>query len=62
MRRSRSRCTVCFGMGASALLLGEALPAWNLAAAVLVMAGLGVNVLWPFAGRLPGLWRRGAGS
>ncbi len=36
-----------FGMGASALLLGEALPAWKLAAAALVMAGLALNLLWP---------------
>ncbi|WP_066704848.1 EamA family transporter [Curvibacter delicatus] len=34
-----------FGMGASALLLGEPLQAWKLAAAALVMAGLAVNVL-----------------
>ena len=36
-----------FGIGASALLLGEALPAWKLAAAALVLAGLGLNILWP---------------
>jgi O-acetylserine/cysteine efflux transporter len=36
-----------FGMGASALLLGESLPAWKLAAAALVMAGLAMNLLWP---------------
>ncbi len=36
-----------FGMAASAIVLGEALPAWKLAAAALVMAGLAVNVLWP---------------
>jgi len=36
-----------FGMGASAILLGEALPAWKLAAAALVMAGLALNLLWP---------------
>ena len=36
-----------FGMGASALVLHEALPAWKLAAAVLVMAGLALNLLWP---------------
>ena len=33
-----------FGMGASALLLGEPLQAWKLAAAALVIAGLGLNV------------------
>ena len=50
-----------FGMGASALLLGEALPAWKLAAAALVIGGLAVNVFWPMASRLPGFpWRRGA--
>jgi len=36
-----------FGMGASALWLAEALPAWKLLAAALVMAGLAVNLLWP---------------
>lgn len=52
-----------FGMGASALLLGEALPMWKLAAAALVIGGLALNVLWPLAARLPGYpWRRGAAS
>jgi O-acetylserine/cysteine efflux transporter len=36
-----------FGMGASALWLGEPLPAWKLVAAALVMGGLAVNLLWP---------------
>ena len=36
-----------FGMGASALFLGEPLPTWKLAAAALVMAGLALNLLWP---------------
>ena len=36
-----------FGIGASALLLGESLPAWKLTAAALVMAGLALNLLWP---------------
>jgi len=36
-----------FGMGASALLLAEPLPAWKLVAALLVMGGLAINVLWP---------------
>ena len=50
-----------FGMGASALLLGESLPAWKLGAAALVMSGLALNLLWPLAARLPGYpWRRGA--
>ena len=43
-----------FGMGASALLLGEALPGWKLGAAALVIGGLAINVLWPAASRLPG--------
>jgi O-acetylserine/cysteine efflux transporter len=34
-----------FGMGSSALILGEPLQAWKLGAAALVMAGLAVNVL-----------------
>ena len=42
-----------FGMGASAALLGEALPAWKLAAAALVLAGLALNILWP---RLASRW------
>jgi O-acetylserine/cysteine efflux transporter len=40
-----------FGMGASALLLGEALPMWKLAAAALVIGGLAINLLWPLAAR-----------
>lgn len=36
-----------FGMGASALLLAEPLPAWKLVAAALVMGGLAINLLWP---------------
>ncbi len=35
------------GMGASAWWLLEPLPAWKIAAAALVMAGLAVNLLWP---------------
>lgn len=38
-----------FGMGASSLILAESLPAWKIAAAVMVMGGLAVTV---FAGRL----------
>lgn len=34
-----------FGLGASALLLGESLPAWKLAAAGAVIAGLAINIL-----------------
>lgn len=40
-----------FGMGASALVLGESLPVWKLVAAALVMAGLAINL---FGAR----WRR----
>jgi len=36
-----------FGIGASALILGEALPGWKLLAAALVMLGLAVGLLWP---------------
>jgi O-acetylserine/cysteine efflux transporter len=36
-----------FGMGGSALWLGEDLPPWKLSAAALVMGGLGLNLLWP---------------
>lgn len=36
-----------FGMGSAALLLGEPLPGWKLAAAALVMAGLAINLLGP---------------
>ncbi|WP_374468356.1 EamA family transporter [Phenylobacterium sp.] len=36
-----------FGMGASALLLNEPLTAWKLLAALLVLAGLALNTLWP---------------
>jgi O-acetylserine/cysteine efflux transporter len=35
-----------FGFGASALILGEPLPAWKLEATALIMAGLAVNLLW----------------
>jgi O-acetylserine/cysteine efflux transporter len=36
-----------FGMGASAVLLGEPLPVWKISAAVLVMAGLALLTLMP---------------
>ncbi|MDT8990470.1 EamA family transporter [Curvibacter sp. APW13] len=36
-----------FGMGGSALLLGEGLPGWKLTAAALVLGGLALNLLWP---------------
>jgi O-acetylserine/cysteine efflux transporter len=37
-----------FGMGGSALWLGEGLPVWKLIAAVLVLSGLALNLLWPW--------------
>jgi O-acetylserine/cysteine efflux transporter len=37
-----------FGMGGSALWLGEGLPGWKLTAAALVMGGLALNLLWPY--------------
>ena len=46
-----------FGMGASAWLLGEPLPAWKLIAAALVLGGLGLNV---WAGRLAAAEARAA--
>jgi O-acetylserine/cysteine efflux transporter len=36
-----------FGLGASAVWLGEPLPAWKLAAAALVISGLAAGVLYP---------------
>ncbi|MBU6437267.1 MAG: EamA family transporter [Betaproteobacteria bacterium] len=44
-----------FGFSASALALGEPLQPWKLHAALLVMAGLAVNVLWPYVAMR---WRR----
>jgi O-acetylserine/cysteine efflux transporter len=40
-----------FGIGASVWWLGEALPGWKLLAAVLVLAGLALNLLWPLVSR-----------
>jgi O-acetylserine/cysteine efflux transporter len=37
-----------FGMGGSALWLGESLPWWKLSAAALVLGGLALNLLWPW--------------
>jgi O-acetylserine/cysteine efflux transporter len=45
-----------FGMGASAIVLGETLPAWKLIAAALVLAGLALNTFWPALAR----WMRSA--
>lgn len=36
------------GMASSALWLGESMPWWKLVAAVLVMAGLSINLAWPW--------------
>lgn len=44
-----------FGMAASAWLLAEPLPAWKVAAGLLVMSGLVLNVFWPRLSRLVGL-------
>ena len=40
-----------FGMGASTWFLGESLPPWKIVAALLVMGGLTLNVLWPMLRR-----------
>jgi len=42
-----------FGIGASALWLGEPLPAWKIGAALLVLGGLALGVLYPRWRRLP---------
>jgi O-acetylserine/cysteine efflux transporter len=36
-----------FGMASSALWLGEPLQIWKIAAAVLVIGGLTLNMVWP---------------
>lgn len=41
------------GMAGSAWLLGEALPAWKLGAAGLVLGGLALNALWPLPAAPP---------
>ena len=43
-----------FGLSSSALVLGEPLQAWKLAAFALVMAGLALGILWPRLGPLLG--------
>ncbi|MDF8333533.1 EamA family transporter [Novosphingobium cyanobacteriorum] len=43
-----------FGLGASALLLGEPLQWWKITAFALVMAGLALGTFWP---RLSGKWK-----
>jgi O-acetylserine/cysteine efflux transporter len=40
-----------FGMGASALVLGEPLQSWKLLAMALVMGGLALNLFWPALAR-----------
>ena len=43
-----------FGLGASAVFLGEPMQAWKIAATALVMAGLAFNLLWPrFKAKFP---------
>jgi len=44
-----------FGMAMAGLMLAEPLPGWKLAAAALVLCGLGLNMLWP---RLKGRYGR----
>ncbi|WP_077037230.1 EamA family transporter [Pelomonas sp. KK5] len=36
-----------FGMSSAALMLGESLPMWKVVAALLVLSGLALNLLWP---------------
>ncbi len=40
-----------FGLGASVWWLGEDLPLWKIAATLLVLAGLALNLLWPLLKR-----------
>jgi O-acetylserine/cysteine efflux transporter len=40
-----------FGMGTSALVLGEALPGWKIGSGALVIGGLAINTLWPMIRR-----------
>jgi O-acetylserine/cysteine efflux transporter len=40
-----------FGMTTAAIVLAEPLPAWKIGAALLVMSGLAVNILWPMIAR-----------
>ena len=35
------------GIGSAAIFLGEPLPLWKIAAATLVIVGLGINIYWP---------------
>ena len=35
------------GIGSAAIFLSEPLPLWKIAAATLVIAGLGINIYWP---------------
>jgi O-acetylserine/cysteine efflux transporter len=48
-----------FGFAASALWLGEPLQAWKIGAALLVMAGLAVNLFWVRSGPRSGASRSG---
>ncbi len=47
-----------FGMSASAWWLAEPLPGWKILAALLVIGGLALNMLWP---RVQRQWRRAVG-
>lgn len=46
-----------FGLSTSALLLAEPMPVWKLAATLLILSGLALNLAWP---RLRALWPRSA--
>ncbi|MEO7053774.1 MAG: EamA family transporter [Rhizomicrobium sp.] len=43
-----------FGMGASALILGEPLESWKILAGLLVLSGLALNLFWARRGRAAG--------
>ncbi len=45
------------GLASSAVLLGEPLEVWKLGAACLVLAGLGINVIWPMWQNRSGIGR-----
>ncbi|MCW5653755.1 EamA family transporter [Hydrogenophaga sp.] len=49
-----------FGIGTSAITLGEALPAWKLGAAALVLGGLAIIVCWPLLQRRSAAVRPGS--
>ena len=45
-----------FGMGASSLFLSEAMPLWKISAALMVITGLALNLLWPRIGARIKFW------